>query len=93
LLDTGAQCTCLPAAEVEKIADVLDYDRIKCIGPVGPTQDVTAYTVHLRIGDLGADLEDVLVIATARPYALIGRDILNKYKLVLDGPRLVWTHL
>jgi hypothetical protein len=92
LLDTGAECTCVPAADIERLGACLDYNYIDCIGPVGQGQ-MTAYTVHLRIGYLGDDFEDIEVIATSRPYALIGRDILNQFRLVFDGPHEVWRRI
>jgi hypothetical protein len=48
---------------------------------------VATYLVHLQIGSwtIGA----VEVIAGGDAYAILGRDVLNQFRLVLDGPRAI----
>ena len=49
---------------------------------------VRVYTVDLKVGD--AEFPDFEVIALSKNYGLIGRDILNAYRVILDGPKGSW---
>jgi hypothetical protein len=52
-----------------------------------------AYRVHLRMPSCGRAFENVEVIGRDMryAYALVGRDILNRYRIVLDGPHEKWS--
>jgi hypothetical protein len=93
VLDSGSARTCVPKKDLESLGEGLEYDFVTCACPIGAAEDRRKCVVHVRISPCRNDFKDVEVIEVDRNYALIGRDILNKYKLVLDGPRLVWTHL
>jgi predicted aspartyl protease len=90
ILDSGAAMTAVPSALIPKLGDSLEKDWREVTSPFGEKQLRPVYTVHLKIGS--CEFKDRKVVVIERPYALVGRDILNSYKVVLDGPHLQWTH-
>ena len=92
VLDSGSAMTCVPMADIRRLGRNLEYSYMLCQGPVGKPERRRVYIINLRIADCGTVFEDVEVVAIGRDYALIGRDILNSYKVVLDGSHLQWTH-
>jgi hypothetical protein len=86
-VDTAADRTLLPQA----VADALGLDRIGelDIGGVGGTRDtMPLYAVLLGIQPLPVRLVEVVAHAD-EPWVLLGRDVLNGHRIVLDGPNLV----
>lgn len=85
-LDVAADRTLVPAALVQTlglpaIGDVL-------IGGVGGTiERMDLYAVRLGIHTLPRALVEV-VAHPVEKWILLGRDVLNNYRLVLDGPQL-----
>lgn len=81
-IDTGADYTCVPEAFVEEL-------NLRSIGDVrardfhNRTVTLRAYLAKIRIPLIFEDT--IRVIGTNDKVALIGRDILNKLNLELDG--------
>ena len=46
------------------------------------------YLVELRLRELGPVTVKVLA-SSDEPYVLLGRDVLNRFTILLDGPNLV----
>jgi predicted aspartyl protease len=89
IADTGAAMTCIPKKVIDKIGeDKLRYKILTVRGAVGHASQMKSYIVHLRIGK--CDFKNMEVIGFDREYALIGRDILNRYQITFDGPNLLW---
>ena len=89
ILDSGAAMTMVPSSVILELGDNLEKGVRQCKGAIGPMQLVPMWTVHLTIGS--CEFKDVKVLETDHGYALIGRDILNQYKVVMDGPAKEWT--
>ena len=85
-IDTGADRSLVPLAIVEALG--LDFAGSITIGGVGgTTEEMKLYTFLLRVHTLPPQVVEVLAHLDEE-YVLIGRDILNSYRLVLDGPAL-----
>lgn len=85
LMDTGADRTIIPSAVAEALG--LRMGRQVQLGGIGGTTIMMAsYLVTIRIHELPP--VDCEVFATlGETHALLGRDVLNQYRIVLDGPR------
>lgn len=83
LLDTGSDITAVPATFVDTL-QLYPIGRLRLEGVDATTQTVLTYAVHLTIG--GVSVPRVEVILTGRDFAVIGRDILNRFYLLLRGP-------
>jgi len=82
LLDTGADITATPQWIVEQLQ--LKYvDEILASGYDGPPKKVFVYSVKIIFDNL----EDFVIrtIPTDKKYVMIGRNILNKWSLLLKG--------
>ena len=86
LLDSGADTTTIPTTIVGPLA-LLKVSEIPVSGAVGVAEVHGVYVVNLDF--LGFSHHNHPVIALpGRPYALIGRDILNQYTATMGGPAL-----
>jgi hypothetical protein len=84
-IDHAADFTVLPLATV----DLLHLVPLGEMGAMGLGQRVDIVTTFLVDIDLhGYVHARTKVIASNEPYVLLGRDILNQHRVVLDGPRL-----
>jgi len=85
LIDSGASGTTIPETLVPKLA-LRKISEIDTSGYDGRTARRSIYSADIVF--LGFVFSKHPVVAVPRDYALIGRDILNRYKTILDGPRL-----
>jgi predicted aspartyl protease len=83
LVDSGADCTLVPAATVRQ----LGLPLIDTIGLVGVGGTYRRATVHAAVVELG-DLRVIARVVAFLDEAILGRDIMNQAVVVLDGPRL-----
>lgn len=86
LLDVGADRTVIPLRLVEELA-VVKSGEATFEGLGGNQTRLALYFVQVVIHDL----PPVTVEAAAdpqEPYMLLGRDVLNQFRIVLDGPQL-----
>jgi predicted aspartyl protease len=86
-IDTAADMTVIPWRIVEEL-QLLQHDEIETLGFGGHVASATSFLVQLQIHQL----EPVAVEVVAdrdEPYVLIGRDVLNRHRVVLDGPQLI----
>jgi gag-polyprotein putative aspartyl protease len=85
-VDPAADRTVIPGGLVDRLG--LEFvDMIEVAGLGGSAFTVPAYLVELTIRSLSPH-QVVAVAHDDEPYVLLGRDILNRYRLVLDGPGL-----
>jgi hypothetical protein len=95
IVDSGAIITCIPASVIEMLGG-LKYKPVSTVSLAGQQLILEKYTVNLRIikefETSAFEFRDVEVLAIpGKQYALIGRDILNNYKIILDGPNHTWS--
>jgi len=84
-IDTGADLTVIPARLVEQL-QLMPAGEIEVEGYDGRRATLRTYDVNLHIDQLS--LPGLLVIAFSEDYVLPGRDVLNRLRVLLDGPAL-----
>ena len=85
-VDTGADRTVIPWRLVEALGLVqLDEIRIGSFG--GLQQRFPSFAVQLEVRLLKPIVIEVLA-TEAEVWVLLGRDVLNRYPVLLDGPNL-----
>jgi predicted aspartyl protease len=86
-IDTAADLSVIPARFVEEL-QLVPLDSVSTLGFGGHLLTLPTYLVEVQIRAL--DPITVKVVASPdEPYALLGRDVLNKHTILLDGPNLV----
>ncbi len=84
-LDTGADLIAIPAALIERLR-LVPAGEIEVEGYDGRRTTLRAYDVNLQIDQLS--VAGLLVIGFAEDHVLLGRDVLNRLRVLLDGPAL-----
>ena len=83
LIDTGADLTAVPHTLKERL-NLYVFGRIQVEGVQAQPASVSTYEVHLALeGSSPVLLEAIL---TPYPFAILGRDWLQNYYLLLNGP-------
>lgn len=81
LVDTGADCTLIPA-RIAKSLGLPIIDRIEVIGVGGKPIAAPVHAARMHVGAVRA-LTRVVALGNE---ALLGRDLLNRLVLRIDGP-------
>ena len=89
LVDTGAAMTIIPESALDNLGEVTIYSSKKFKFANGEIQRRTTYIVNVTVE--GKDENNIEVLALDKEHGLIGRDILNKHKIVLNAPRGQWS--
>ena len=86
LLDTAADITVIPARVAEEL-ELVPLDEIPVGGFDGRVTVVERFLIQLALRQF--DPLVIRVVASRdEPYVLLGRDVLNRYRILLDGPQL-----
>lgn len=86
LIDTGADQTVLPRAMIDAMELVVTgVERVQ--GFAGQIIELGVYVVELSIHD-SAPLRIEALVGEQEKYVLLGRDVLNAHRILLDGPQL-----
>lgn len=83
IVDTGAMMTCIPQSTVNALDSSLIYNTIRVRDVNGNHKERTTYRIDIVIDDY--EYEFLEVIAIPKQFAIIGRDILNHYVVVLNA--------
>jgi gag-polyprotein putative aspartyl protease len=83
-LDTGADCTLLPQKFVDALG--LNFSGSWTVGGIaGKVEEMRLYPASIGIHQFPTRTIEVVAHAD-EPWVLLGRDVLNDYRLLLDGP-------
>jgi len=86
LIDTGADRTVIPRGLVDLLA-LVPLEDVRVAGLGGQVFSALTYKVDLTIRTLSPQ-KAVLIAHDEEPFVLLGRDVLNRHRLLLDGPGL-----
>jgi predicted aspartyl protease len=86
-IDTGADRTVLPGRTVAALGLVED-GRLQFQGFASGVVELPVFLVDIQVHDLPA-VTVRAVLGEHEPLILLGRDILNSLRLVLDGPQQI----
>lgn len=89
LVDSGADATCIP----ERVAEALELQPISVLrvgGADGGSEDRLVYRAE-SIQFEGQTLGNVALIGLPVSYAIVGRDLMNRFVIRLEGPSLHFT--
>ena len=86
LLDTAADITVIPARVAEEL-QLIPLDEVPIGGFDGRVSWVSTFLVQLALRQSPPKVIRV-VASRDEPYVLLGRDVLNDYRAILDGPLL-----
>ncbi|MBM3831782.1 MAG: hypothetical protein FJ403_00605 [Verrucomicrobia bacterium] len=84
-LDTAADITVLPTSLVKEL-QLVQLDAIAILAFGATRKIVPTFLVRLALRGQASAVIEVLSDAK-EPHILLGRDLLNRYRIVLDGPR------
>ena len=89
VLDTGGGITSIPQSIIGSMGS-LQYTTISVKSPLDRNRIISKklYRVTIEFGEKSHEVE---VLDIPKDYAIIGRDILNQYKIFLDAPNEVWS--
>lgn len=84
-LDTGADVSAIPDSAIRALG-LREAERLLASGFDGRIVQVVLYAVQIDLPN-GQNLE-ISVLGIPADYILLGRDVLNLLRLLLDGPAL-----
>lgn len=83
-LDTGADLCAVPDHLVLDL-DLPPLRTVRAAGFLTGVQEVIVYGIGLSLGRI--DFPHVEAIVTRRPYVIVGRNVLRRLVLRMDGPK------
>lgn len=86
-IDTAADISVIPTDIVKRL-QLVPCDRMRIAGIGGHVSLEPIYLAVLKIHQFAALTLPILSVKD-EPYVLLGRDVLNQFRLILDGPRLL----
>ena len=93
LLDCAADRSVIPASFVEQIG-LVQIDEVSIMGFGGHISLAPTFLVEIAIRQLPGIVVEVIA-DSHEPHVILGRDLLNSFRVLLDGPNLVveiqWT--
>lgn len=86
-IDTGASRSIIPGQLVEELG-LTSVRQTQVMGFGGHVSPVPTYLIEIGVRELPLQLIEVIG-STGEPFCLLGRDLLNGFRLILDGPKLM----
>jgi hypothetical protein len=90
LIDSGADATLLPKSAVESLGIIGTGERYQLMGFDGATSDSEVVRVGLVF--MNKMFRGRFLVIDAE-VGVVGRNVLNNVRLLLDGPALYWEEL
>jgi hypothetical protein len=87
LIDSGADATLLPKSAIRSLGLESTGKRYQLVGFDGTISESEA--VHASLSFLRRNFRGVYLLTDAE-VGVMGRDILNHFRLLLDGPAMNW---
>lgn len=84
LIDPAADRTVIPGATVRALGLVED-GRLQFQGFAGEVVELPVFLVEIRLHDFSPTLIRA-ALGEHEPHILLGRDVLNAFRILLDGP-------
>jgi hypothetical protein len=88
LIDSGADITLLPSKSIEALNLSTDGNLSVQLEGFNGTR-TTARGVHLDLNFLGKVFRGRFLLID-QEFGILGRNILNHFSLLMDGPNLMW---
>lgn len=89
IVDSGATMTCIPESIIARVG-YLEYSHQKVRDANNNVVLRKSYILNITIGNY--TFNDLEVIGFSKSYALLGCDILNQSKIMLDAPNNRWIY-
>ncbi|CCI28030.1 MAG: retropepsin-like aspartic protease [Dolichospermum sp.] len=89
IVDSGATMTCIPESIIARLG-YLEYGHQKVRDANNNVVLRKSYILNITIGNY--TFNDLEVIGFSKSYALLGCDILNQSKIMLDAPNNRWIY-
>ncbi len=86
-LDTAADLSVVPTRIVEEL-QLEQLGEFEALGFGGHLMTMPTFLVRIQLRGLPPHVVKVLA-SPDEPYVLLGRDLLNRFRVTLDGPNLV----
>lgn len=87
LLDCAADRSVIPAAIVDQL-ELVQIDEVPIMGFGGHVVTAPSFLIEIALRQLPAVTVEAIADAD-EPYVILGRDVLNSFRVLLDGPNLV----
>jgi len=87
-VDTAADLSIIPWETISQLR-IPQLDEYPVIGFGGEIREYPRFLVQVMILGMTATTIVPVIAAEDEPYALVGRDVLNQFRLVLDGPNQI----
>jgi predicted aspartyl protease len=89
LIDTGADVTLIPRQVIERLhLEITSARHYELVGFDGSTS--LAQVVHVDLVFLGRTFRGQFLLIEGE-WGILGRNVLNAVKLLLDGPNFIWS--
>jgi predicted aspartyl protease len=82
-LDTGADLCAVPEHYLVEL-DLPPIRTVRAAGFTGDLEEIVVYRVDVEIGDMS--FPRVEALPTRRPYVILGRNVLRRLVMRVDGP-------
>ncbi|MFM6323529.1 MAG: retropepsin-like aspartic protease [Microcystis panniformis] len=89
IVDSGATMTCIPESIIARVG-YLEYSHQRVRDANNNVVLRKSYILNITIGNY--TFNDLEVIGFSKSYALLGCDILNQSKIMLDAPNNRWIY-
>jgi hypothetical protein len=90
IIDSGSVLTGIPSKHLDNLK-ITEYRYQQVAGPIGKPQTRRICIIDIDIANI--KFVNVEVIPIDKPYAIVGRNIINHHRIALDAKQLIWEVL